>query len=113
MVGLVIDTTWEEDLCILRLVGEARLETVEDLDAAAVAIEQRAVSGVIMNLAELQFMDSASTGSLLRLHGDMERAGGHLVLHSVPRRIQRLLDRLGLQQFVIASDETAARERLA
>jgi anti-anti-sigma factor len=113
MSGLAIDTTWEEGLCLLTLVGEARLETVETLDTVAIQVEERGVKAVIMNLADLQFMDSASTGSMIRLHGDLERAGGHLVLHSVPRMIQRLLDRLGLQQFVIVSDEVAARERLA
>lgn len=112
MSGLRVTTTWADDHCAIVLAGEARLETIELFDDVTREIEARGVTAVLVDLAAVPFMDSASTGSLLRLHGRMEALGGKLVLHSLPRMIQRLLERLGLRQLHIAADATEARARL-
>ncbi len=112
MSGLQVTTAWADDHCAIVLAGEARLETIEMLDDVTREVEARGMSAVLVDLGAVQFMDSASTGSLLRLHGRMEALGGKLVLHSLPRMIQRLFERLGLRQLHIAADATAARERL-
>lgn len=113
MSGLLIATTWEDDLCHIALGGEARLETIQPFEAVANEINERGVSAVMIDMAGLQFMDSASTGALIRLRGDIGKADGSLVLYSVPRLIRRLLEHLGLKQFTVVEDEAAARERLA
>ena len=113
MSDLQVQHDFDDGVCIVTLLGEARLETVEAFDAVAREIDVREdTRAVIVDLSRLEFMDSASTGSLLRLHGRMEDRGGKLVMHSLPRFILRLFDRLGLSQFHVASDAAAAAERL-
>ena len=112
MSGLQVDTTWADDHCAIALVGEARLETIEMFDELEREIESRGLLAVLVDLGGVQFMDSASTGSLLRLHARMEERGGKLVMHSLPRMIQRLFERLGLRQLHLAPDAAAAHDRL-
>lgn len=113
MTGLEVSTRWEDHTCILALKGEARLETVQRLEGAATEILDRGARHVLLDLTHLAFMDSASTGALLRLRGQVDRRGGLLVLFGMQRVIQRLLDYSGLQdRFTCAGDEAEAREKV-
>jgi anti-anti-sigma factor len=109
--GLDVRTQWEQGdrRCLVALSGEARLETTPALDAVSVEIEARRPAGVLLDLQGLGFMDSASMGSILRLHTRVEGWGGTLVLFGLQRRVERLLDRLGLSQIRTAANEAAAR----
>ncbi|MDA1195825.1 MAG: STAS domain-containing protein [Planctomycetota bacterium] len=106
---LAIDTVWEDGLCRMALSGEARLETISGFDRVAREAEARGANAVLVDLAALDFMDSASTGSVLRLHLAMEEHGGRLVLHSPPPLIRKLFDRLGLRHLRVAEDLSSAR----
>ncbi len=113
MSDLQIQHDFAADRCTVALVGEARLETIEAFDAVAREIEARSdTHAVLLDLSRLEFMDSASTGSILRLHLRMAARGGKLVMHSLPRFMQRLFDRLGLDQFHLAADAATAAEQL-
>ena len=82
MSGLQVPHEFHADRCTAALVGEARLETIGVFDALAQEIEDRPdTNAVILDLSRLEFMDSASTGSILRLHLRMDGAGGKLVMH--------------------------------
>jgi len=113
MRGLHVTTTWEDGLCLLVLEGEARLETVRGLGDATDEIEGRGVKRVIVDMTRLAFMDSAATGTLLRLHARLEAEGGKAVLFGLQRVIQRVFDGLGLTELHIAEDEAEARGQLA
>ncbi|MDJ0522752.1 MAG: STAS domain-containing protein [Planctomycetota bacterium] len=108
MADLDLDIRWDNGLCVIALKGEARLETVSAFDAVAVEVAERGVSNVILDMQRLSFIDSASMGSMLRLHNNLEVAGGKLVLFGLQRMIERLIERLGLQQLHIVEDEAAA-----
>jgi len=114
MTGLEVSTRWDGSLCILEMRGEARLETIGHLDDQAAGALEQGAQNVIVDLTHLLFMDSASTGSLIRLDAQVGRRGGALVLCGCRRVIQRLLERAGLQErFRTAADEPAARALLA
>lgn len=114
MTGLEISARRDGSLCILELRGEARLETVNRLDQEAADAIEGGAQDLILDMTHLQFMDSASTGSLLRLDTEVGNGGGSLVLCGMRRVIQRLLERAGLQErFRTAADEAGARELLA
>jgi len=112
MSGLDVTTNWEDDLCLLVLRGEARLETVRGISGATDDIEARGVNRVLVDMTRLVFMDSAATGCLLRLHMRMEADGGKVVLFGLQRVIHRIFDGLGLTELHIAADEAEARVNL-
>ena len=113
MRELEVSIRWDDGHCVIALAGEARLETVSSFDAVAVEVAERGVKNVLLDLRKLAFMDSASMGSLLRLHNNLDVAGGKLVLFGLQRMVARLVERLGLQQVRVAEDEAAALAELA
>ncbi len=113
MSGLDVKTRWDNSHCVIALKGEARLETISAFDTIGIQVAERGVRNVILDMSGLAFMDSASMGSLLRFHNNLEVAGGKLVLFGLQRMIARLIDRLGLEQLVIVADEDAALAELA
>ena len=113
MSGLDIDTRWDGTTCVLALHGEARLETVERFDEVAQDALTRGASAVLLDLSGLEFMDSASAGSLLGLYNEVEQRDGSLVLYGMRPVIAKLLDRAGLaERFLTADDEAGARALL-
>jgi anti-anti-sigma factor len=109
MTGLEVEARWPEDLCILALRGEARLETVHRLDEAAAEALDKGVRALLIDCTHLAFMDSASAGSLLGIRNRAASEERGLVLYGVPRVIQRLFERGGMsERFLTAGDEAAA-----
>ena len=113
MRNLEVNAAWEAELAVVEMKGEARLENVRALDRLAQDILRRDVKDVLLDLSMLSFMDSASTGSLLRMHRTQEAVGGKLVLFGMRRFIERLFDRLGVEELHVAVDEAGARERVS
>ena len=69
---------------------------------------------VLMDMEHLSFIDSSGIGWLLASHKRFKKAGGSLVLHSVPEPVLLTLQVLRLDVvFNIAADEPAALERLS
>ena len=112
MRDLQVDIRWDDGHCVIALEGEARLETVSSFDSIAVEVAERGVTNVLLDMHKLAFMDSASMGSLLRLHNNLDVAEGTLVLFGLQRMVARLVERLGLQQLKVVEDEAAALREL-
>jgi anti-anti-sigma factor len=113
MSDLIVRGLKEGGLAHLELLGEARLECVGELERAADAVLDGTTRDLLVDLSGLDFMDSASAGAFLRLDDRLARGGGRLVLHSLPRLLERLVERTGLNQaLLIAPDEAAARALL-
>ena len=67
-------------------------------------------SRVLMNLEKAEYIDSSGIGWLLTHHKHFLQAGGKLVLHSVPPRINDVFQLLRMSAVLhIAPDEAAAR----
>ncbi len=113
MRNFEVNAAWEDGLAVVELKGEARLENVGALDRLALDIVRRDVKDVLLDLSMLSFMDSASTGSLLRMHRTQEAVGGKVVLFGMQRFIERLFNRLGIEALQVAVDEAEARERVS
>lgn len=95
---------------LLTLAGEARMEEVPLLEAEALRLRRAGALHLLLDCAGLVFMDSASIGAFLALERDATRAGGRLVLHGVPRPVERVLAGTGLSgRFLTALDERSAR----
>jgi anti-anti-sigma factor len=111
VTGLDVVLQLDGPIGILTLAGEARQEVIHHLQEQADHALAEGVRSLILDCGRLDFMDSASTGVLLRLDKDLSARGGRLVLCAVPRVIQRLLESAGLGgRFQEAPDQPRARE---
>jgi anti-anti-sigma factor len=85
----------------------AAAELRRRLDGAAGA------RGLVLDLGEAAFVDSAGLKELLRANQELEREGTRLVLASVPQHLQRLLDLTRTAElFAVAGDRDDALARL-
>lgn len=64
---------------------------------------------VLANLERAAMIDSTGVASLVRCHIQFQKAGGKLVLHSIPPLIKHVLHLLNMQSVLhLAEDESAA-----
>jgi anti-anti-sigma factor len=83
-----------EGRAVLRLRGELDLEGVEVFDAVLAQLEDEPV--LVVDLSELEFMDSTGLDCLLRLRQHVASAGDALTLTSPQRRVARLMALAGV-----------------
>ena len=94
-----------EDTCTLELSGEADLATAQDIvELGILSLEQESIHRLIIDLAEVTFIDSTTIGGLVRLHNlAIERSKQMSLVHVSPRII-RVLQITGLEgTFTISS----------
>lgn len=114
VTGLEVLLRRDGPVGVLTLAGEARLEVIHNLEEPVAQALGEGARSLILDLGRLEFMDSASTGALIRLEKDLTAAGGRLVLCAVPRVIQRLFDAAGLaDRFRQVPDQDRARQILS
>jgi RND superfamily putative drug exporter len=66
------------------LAGELDLATVDQLDSRLAEIEAADVPTVVLDLRDLEFLDSTGIGALLRAQKRLRAAGRHLILIKSP-----------------------------
>ena len=65
---------------------------------------------VLLDLSKADYLDSNGVSWLIIAHKHFVQAGGRLILHSLPRRLQDTVDLLRLPSILdIVANETAAR----
>lgn len=89
---------------VLRVSGELDLATSPALEQELERLAAAETPLVVVDLAELEFMDSTGLSVLVRAHRRAEENGQRLGLVDIPQQVQRLLtltgvrDRLVLEQ---------------
>ena len=68
---------------------------------------------VALDMSQTEFIDSAGIGWLLACHKRFQRAGGMLVLHSVPAQFELTLKLLKLHKIFCLAENLRAAELLA
>jgi anti-anti-sigma factor len=69
---------------------------------------------VLLDLSKADYLDSNGVSWLIIAHKHFVQAGGRLILHSLPRRLQDTVDLLRLPSILnIVADEAAARGLLS
>lgn len=92
--------------------GELCMETGAKLRGAVRAVRQRAGSHriLLVDLRELQAIDSFGVESLVQIEADLAAEGGRAVLLPGPPQVQRVFRSLGCEAaFEIAADPDAVR----
>jgi anti-sigma B factor antagonist len=89
---------------LLKLSGELDLASATALDEELERVEAAGAEQVIIDLRELEFMDSTGLSVLVRAHQRAEKAGVRFGLVKGPPQVQRLLGLTGVADRVSVAD---------
>lgn len=96
-------------VAVLTIAGDVMVECVPELERAIDDALSGGARHLVLDLAGLDFIDSASVGALLHLQQRRTQAGGRLLLCSLRPSFQRLVEASGLGgTFTMARDVPAA-----
>jgi len=87
----------DDGTTILALSGELDLRTVSRLEDE-LSHDDPPVSLVIVDLSQLEFIDSSGLHALLATHRRLQRSGGRLVIVRGSPQVQRVLEITGLDR---------------
>ena len=90
----VVTVTGEVDLVTCRVLRDGLLRTVTDHNGHA----------LVVNLAEVSFLDSTGLGVLVGVWHRVEASGGRLALAAPSRQVQRALNTAGLAKALSVYD---------
>jgi anti-sigma B factor antagonist len=80
----------------LRLMGELDLATAPELDLVLAQLTADGHDRVLIDLSELQFMDSTGLGSIVRAHDNADANGNHVLVRLGKPQVRRLFEITGL-----------------
>jgi anti-anti-sigma factor len=83
---------------VVALSGELDVDTVPEARNALDSAVGQAVTGVIINLAEVTFLDAAGLGVLVRVSKNTQHLPDGVRLAAVPAHVRRLLEVTGLSR---------------
>jgi anti-anti-sigma factor len=92
-------------------VGETRLmyPILSDFSAAVSGLVAAGQHNILIDLAPVTYVDSATIGCLMDLYRQVHGAGGQLKLSGVQKRVETMLTLTGAQNFIeIHADEPSA-----
>lgn len=92
-------------------VGETRLmyPILGDFSSAVAGLIAAGRHEILIDLAPVTYVDSATIGCLMDLYRQIHSAGGHLKLSGVQKRVETMLTMTGAQNFIeIHADEPTA-----
>ena len=104
-----VSTTQTDGVDIVR-VGETRLvyPLLPTFSEAVSTLFERAVPRVVIDLSQVTYIDSATIGCLMDLYRQAAKAGGHVKLAGVQRRVETMLTMTGAQNFIELHDDEAS-----
>jgi anti-anti-sigma factor len=90
--SFAIATTTHGPSCDVTVSGEIDISAVADLTTAASrSLSETDVQRIVMNLAEVTFIDCAGLGALVTVRNNSVAAGKEVALCNVPKRVRRML----------------------
>jgi len=97
---------------LLRLDGELDMHTASMVrQAIDLEIEKRGIRTVILNLQDVQFVDSSGLGVIIGRYKKLLPLGGKLKITNVPPHIYKIMELSGLPKIInFYVDETNAYE---
>lgn len=93
------------DAVLLAVSGELDIATAPELEQALDQISPEETKLVVVDLRELEFMDSTGLSTLVRAHQRLSEHDCELTLVKGPPQVQRLLDLTGVAERVRVGSE--------
>lgn len=95
--AMEITTSTEGSEVVLSVAGEVDAHNCQELGAAALAAADQAGSAtLVIDAAELGFIDSSAISELLRVREQLTERGGSLTLRNAGASVRRVLEITGL-----------------
>jgi anti-sigma B factor antagonist len=88
----------DDNTFVVAASGEADMYTAPTLEHALDGVVGLGGTSVVLDLAEVSFIDSTVLGVLLRFHERFDGLGGQLVIVSADRRVLRTFEITGLDR---------------
>jgi anti-sigma B factor antagonist len=85
--------------CVLTVRGDIDLASASDFETALRTALDAAPSSIVVDLAELSFIDSSGLRVLVSVSKDAQSRGATLGLRNIPPHAQRVLDITGLSEW--------------
>ncbi|SHE44743.1 anti-anti-sigma regulatory factor, SpoIIAA [Seinonella peptonophila] len=96
-MSLSLEVKHARDVLIVRLAGELDHHTAETVRYQIEAeLKKEIYSHLVLNLAELEFMDSSGLGVILGRYKHVTQLGGKMTLCSIRPSVYRLMEMSGL-----------------
>jgi anti-anti-sigma factor len=96
--GLTIDRTGDSTRALLMLAGELDLATVSKLEKELCELDGASPRHYLIDLGELEFMDSSGLAALIRAQISARTNGHTLAFRRPSRQVERLLEVTGLRE---------------
>ncbi|HEX7096197.1 MAG TPA: STAS domain-containing protein [Acidimicrobiales bacterium] len=100
MEALSIEQDREGDAVVMRVRGELDRLTSDSLDLAVRELAAQGSPVLVLDVRELEFIDSAGLRSLSRAHNLLQSGGRAFVLRAPSPTILRLLEVVGLRDIL-------------
>ncbi|MCH6268382.1 MULTISPECIES: anti-sigma F factor antagonist [Neobacillus] len=113
-MSLNIELETKHDVLLIRLSGELDHHTADELrEKASSVIENNGIRHIVLNLAQLTFMDSSGLGVILGRYKQIKQVHGEMVVCAISPAIQRLFDMSGMFKIIkMEPTEEFALQRL-
>ena len=95
----VKDICRDGDTAMISLAGDVELSHAPDVHAALVNLADEQPARLIVDLGEVQYMDSSGVGTLVDLYRRVHGYGGQLILAAVQPRVRSVLEITQVVQF--------------
>lgn len=96
-MGLSVGVYVKKDILILRLKGELDDVSVSDLRTRiSNYIESYKINHLVLNLAELTFLDSSGIGFIIGRYHQLRKKNGDITISNVNSKIERIIYISGL-----------------
>ena len=92
------------DVAVVALAGELDISTAPKLRAEVDRLVAAGISRIVIEAAELKFMDSSGLSSLLVSHRALQTQGGCLEVHAPSAAVLRVLEISGVTHFITVSN---------
>ncbi len=107
-MGLHINLEVKHQVLCIRLEGELDHHTADDLRAQVTnAIENEPIRHILLNLGDLEFMDSSGLGVILGRYKQIKSLGGEMVVCSISAPVKRLFEMSGLFKIIRLEEDEA------
>lgn len=92
-------TFHEDGATVVGLAGEVDMGNAADLRAALDRAAESAPVTLVLDLSELEFMDSTAVGVMVRTGNSLRAAGAAICIRRPRPHIRKVLDIMGLGEF--------------
>lgn len=106
---MTLNTEYTGDIAIVH-VAETRImyPMLGEFAAAVSAVVSAGTRNIVIDLAPVTYVDSATIGCMMDLYRQVSSVSGHLRLAGVQKRVETMLNMTGAQNFIQIHGDTAS-----